>query len=341
MSERGRTELEEQAERLASAGDQAGALSLLETSLAEPEPSPRSLWLAAELFEQAGEPERARRCYERLLAVDYDYPGALERAVRLGPPEPPPDVEGATVLGSEMLATSRYRVLRELGRGASGTVFLARDLHLERRVALKVYHRRGPSSRKRLQAEARVPARLAHPGIIRVLDLDPGLGAIAMEVLVGGSVAAALRTGPAEPARVGRWMATVVDALAYVHSQGWVHRDLKPSNLLLREDDRAVVTDFGLALRVGERAEGGRGEGTFGFMAPEQQAGAPASFAADVHALGATLAAVLEAGAEPMPASWLELAASCRRSDPSRRPSLSEVAAVFGRGPVAEEPSPG
>src|SRR5690606_18990570 len=160
---------------------------------------------------------------------------------------------GATLMADGALTRGRYRVERELGRGGAGTVFLADDLSLGRKIALKVYHRRGRAERTRLLNETRTAARLEHPGIVRIFDLDESLAAIAMERVLGGSVRGELKKGGIPLARIVRWAQTSADALAYIHAAGVVHRDFKPSNMLLRADDRVVLTDFGVACRAGEQ----------------------------------------------------------------------------------------
>jgi serine/threonine protein kinase len=148
-----------------------------------------------------------------------------------------------------------------------------------------------------------------------------------MEWVRGGSIRHVLRKGALPMERALRWLVSALDALEYVHRHGFVHRDLKPSNMLLREDDRVVLTDFGLAARIGHTPNvRGGGEGTLAYMAPEQREAAHPS--ADVHALGATMREILsQATGDPDPA-LLELAAACTRRDPTARPALRDVRSV-------------
>ncbi len=323
-------------ELLSSRGDDAGADALLAPLCSDPSAPTSALMLRAEIAERAGDEEGALAWYERVLARELDYPGARERVERLREErEPEPDLAGATLMTEGALTRGRYRVTRELGRGGAGTVFAAEDTALGRQVALKVYHRRGRLERERLVIEARTPAQLEHPGVIRVFDLDEALGAIAMEWVRGGSVRHELRKGRVAPARLRCWLGTALDALDYVHRHGFVHRDLKPSNLLIREDGRVVLTDFGLAARIGEtpRDRGGGGEGTLAYMAPEQRAGAPAEPSADVHAFGATMREILgQLAGEPDPA-LVSLAEACTRSAPTARPSVRELRAAIETEP--------
>lgn len=317
------------AELLASRGDDDGAAGLLAPFLDVPG-APLDLWmLGAELAERRGDTTQALALYERVVAHDLDYPRARARVRRLREGERGPADLGATLMADGALTRGRYRVERELGRGGAGTVFLADDLALGRKVALKVYHRRGRAERTRLLVEARMAARLEHPGVVRVFDLDEPLAAISMERVLGGSVRQALTKGGLPLARIVRVFHTTAEALAHIHAAGIVHRDVKPSNMLLRADDRVVLTDFGVACRAGEVPALGRGagEGTLAYMPEEQRAGAAARPTMDIHALGVSMMELLE-HAESEPPDYLQqLAAACMRSEPQERPSAEWLAA--------------
>ncbi len=287
--------------------------------------------LGAEIAERRGDLTRALSLYERVVARDLDYPRARARVRKLREGEHRQADLGATLMADGALTRGRYRVERELGRGGAGTVFLADDLALGRKVALKVYHRRGRAERERLLAEARTPARLEHPGIVRIFDLDEGLAAIAMERVLGGSVRQELRKGAVPLARIERWLRTSADALAHVHALNVVHRDLKPSNMLLRGDDQVVLTDFGVACDVGHVPQpgSGAGEGTLAYMPAEQRAGAPAQPSMDLYALGASMKEILEHSATEPPARLTEIASACMRSAPKDRPTAVWLASAL------------
>ncbi|MBX3270085.1 MAG: protein kinase [Sandaracinaceae bacterium] len=316
------------AEILASRGDDEGAAELLGRFVDAPD-APLDLWmLAAEIAERRGDRTGALALYERVVARDLDYPRARARVRRLREGERHARDLGATLMADGALTRGRYRVERELGRGGAGTVFLAQDLGLGRAIALKVYHRRGRSERDRLLVEARVPARFEHPGVVRIFDLDEGLAAIAMERVLGGSVRRELEKGAIPVERIRRWFETAAETLAHVHERGVVHRDVKPSNLLIRADEHAVLTDFGLACERGAVGAGDapRAEGTLAYMSPEQRAGAPAEPAMDVFALGVALREVLEHVASPPPPAWAEHVAACVRDEPGARPPAGWLA---------------
>jgi serine/threonine-protein kinase len=293
----------------------------------------RALWLAGEVAERRGDLARALAYYERILSRDLDYPAARDRATRLraavaGEVQAGP--AGGTLLADGASLRGRYRVLRELGRGGAGTVFEARDSRTGRVVALKLYHGRSAADRERLRAEARIPAGLDHPGVIRVLDVDEALVALAVERVPGGALRDALRAGPVDVARARRWLLSLGEALAFVHACGYVHRDLKPSNCLLRADDAVVLTDFGVARRIGEEQASERaGEGTLAYMPPEQRAGAPAHPSADVYAFGVTAREIAAACVGPVAErEALEgLAARCAAPVVADRPALADVLA--------------
>ncbi len=310
------------AELLSSRGDDAAADSLLGPLVARLDAPLGATMLAAEIAERSGDTTRALGLYEKVIARDLDFPRARERIGRLREL-----ASGAREgLAGMTLATEGES---ELGRGGAGTVFAAFDQRLDRRVALKVYHGRGPVERERLLVEGKVPAALEHPGVVRILDLDPPLGAIAMELCGGGSVRRELARGVLGAARARQWMTTTLDAVAFVHDAGFVHRDLKPSNFLLRSDDRVVLTDFGLALERGRTQNARVGEGTLQYMPPEQRANAPAEPSMDVHALGVVLRELIEALSADAPAEWSELSAACLRREPRARPTIAELRAAI------------
>jgi len=191
----------------------------------------------------------------------------------------------------------RYRLLRAVGSGASAHVYVAEDVRLRRRVALKVLHPALAEDKaflRRFQAEAQTVAALRHPGIVRVYDWgeDNGAAYLAMELLEGGNLRALLdgghRLSVSQAAALGLDIAA---ALAYAHSRGLVHRDIKPANLLFDEDGHASVADFGIARALAEASwtEPMGLVGTARYAAPEQLKGVPLDGRADVYALALVL----------------------------------------------------
>jgi len=175
-----------------------------------------------------------------------------------------------------------YQVVRELGKGAMGVVFLARDIALHRLVAIKVLKHDLAASedhRERFRREARMTARLSHPNIVPVHTfVEVGeFVCIVMKYVHGESLAVRLRRdGPMNSAESRRLLCELATALDYAHREGVVHRDLKAENILVeRGSGRAMLTDFGVALLRSldtGRAEAGH-YGTPHYMSPEQAAG--------------------------------------------------------------------
>ena len=172
-----------------------------------------------------------------------------------------------------------------------GTVYLARDLRLDRPVAIKVLHpavSARPGARARFLREARTAARLSHPHIVPVYAALEGEHAgIVMACIDGESLDARLRRrGALRPAEAERLLREVAWALAYAHASGVIHRDLTPGNLLIeREGGRTLLADFGLATVGGDDA-GRPAFGTPGYLAPEVIRGEPADARSDLYALG-------------------------------------------------------
>ncbi|MCP3915633.1 MAG: protein kinase [bacterium] len=227
-------------------------------------------------------------------AVAREYLALVDRA-RTKTSRPSPDGERRV---------GPYRLIEELGRGGQGTVFLAEDTRIARRVALKLLSGGFVSEerRARLRREAETIARLAHAGICGVheADVDGGVPYIAMHYVEGKSLARALetQTGPWCPTQRGdlhqvlRFFERAARALHAAHEADVVHRDVKPGNLLVTPEGEPVVLDFGLAMD--ERGEGvsitrqGEQFGTPGYMAPEQLRGEGATRSTDVYGLGVT-----------------------------------------------------
>lgn len=197
-----------------------------------------------------------------------------------------------------------YEILSKLGSGTFGTVWRARDLALEREVALKVLHPRVARNGDAVSAfwrEARLAAQLAHPAIVPIYDWDgkAGLAWYTMELAEGGSVAQLVaRRGTRSISTVASQVELILDGLGAAHAIGVVHRDLKPENILIDRYQRWRLTDFGIANASGEEVSAR--EGTLGFSAPEQLLGEPQGPAVDLFALAAIVAYVLT-GQLPFP----------------------------------------
>ncbi len=191
---------------------------------------------------------------------------------------------------------NRYRLVAALGSGASAHVFLAEDMVLQRRVAVKVLQPalvRDEAFLRRFRAEARAVAALNHPHVLRVFDWGEGEDGpyLVIEYLEGGSLFDMLARGRTlslgQAARVG---AQAADGLAYAHARGIVHRDVKPANILFDEEGRVRVADFGVARALSSAStDPGKMLGTARYASPEQAQGSPLDGRSDVYSLGLVL----------------------------------------------------
>ena len=296
-------------ERYEQRGELAAAMPHLELLTGDDAHALRAHYLLAEHARKQGDHERALRHYEAVLGRDVDYPNVRARVERLrtltgrGAP-----VAGETIAAGEIAgvqAGARYRLVRELGRGATGVVYLARDVELDRDVAVKLLHphlagTEQQSALARFFHEARVMASLRHPNVVAVLDLDEASRRIVMELAAGGTLRDVLRErGARSLRRAIERHGQILSALAAAHRRGIVHCDLKPGNLMFRRDAdlpgvEVMLGDFGVAhlpdatgvaAAAGRRAEA---VGTLAYMAPEQRRG-DGSPASDVYASAVVL----------------------------------------------------
>jgi len=340
------------AQLLVARGERAAARSLLEPL--ERLESSLAGQVSAELAildEDEGLVDAASARWERLLADDIDHPEARARLQRLrarderAQPALPPTGSQPTLGSPEGMTLLRYQILREIGRGGTSTVYLARDQLLGLELALKVLHSQLAAHDRseachRFFHEARVAARLRHPGVVAIYDLDEKTRTLVMEHLPGGTLRARLAGGLSveETAALGR---SLLAALSHVHARGVVHGDITPRNILLRKTGEPVLADFGNARLVEGKSEG-EAAGTPIYLAPEQFRGAPPSPAADLFAAGAVLWEALcgrpmrqqgdlvgnRFGTAPLPAEvrtnagkLAEVIAALTALEPERRPS--------------------
>jgi len=264
--------------------------------------------------------------------------------------------EAAPARTGSGLVLGRYRPLRPLGSGGSGSVWLARDERTGLDVALKIVAREGKAA-ARAEREAAAAAQLRHPACLRAYGFarDERHVYIAYEFVPGRTFREALRAGELRDEAALEACAQICDGLAHAHAAGILHRDVKPSNVLLAAGDRvsARLLDFGLA-RLAEAetlTEQGDVPGTLAYISPERLAGREATPAADVWAVGVMLwealagrhpfwrgsmletARAIEAGARPLAALRPDLPKRLLRTvdralstDPARRPSARELA---------------
>jgi serine/threonine-protein kinase len=200
------------------------------------------------------------------------------------------------------LIDERYRVISRLGSGGMADVFCAEDQQLQRKVALKLLHRRfaeDPDFVERFRREAQAAAGLQHPNVVSVYDRGSydGTYYIAMEYLPGRTLKRLIRDeAPLDPIRAIDITLEILKAARFAHRRGIIHRDLKPHNVIIDESDHAKVTDFGIA-RAGasDMTETGSIMGTAQYLSPEQAQGHAVSAASDLYSIAVVLYELLTA----------------------------------------------
>ena len=263
-----------------------------------------------------------------------------------------PGDEGQSAAADCRERVGRYRLIRLLGRGGMGSVYLAHDLHLDRDVALKVPHFSAEQGElmERFFREARAAGRLHHPNICPVFDVGEadGVHYLSMAYIDGEPLAAHVMgysNGP--PKDTALLVRTLALALEEAHAQGVVHRDLKPSNIMINRRGEPVVMDFGLAREVNNAAnqtQAGVVMGTPAYMSPEQARGDVAAVGpgCDVYSLGVILYELLT-GRVPFQGHSLEVLAQHLRDEPpppvSLRPDLEPHLQAICLKALAKEPS--
>ena len=207
---------------------------------------------------------------------------------------------------TQQLILDRYRPLEDLGEGGYGSVVLAWDTRIQRRVAIKRLHlpratRQGRGARESGLAEARMAALLTHPDIVTVYewDTDSDEAFLIMEFVDGASLADLLDAGgPLDEDEAAAVLDAVFSAVEFAHENGVLHLDLKPANVLVARDGRVKVADFGVSTLSNATGHATSLGGTLGYMPPEQLRGEPVDERSDVWALGA-LAFEVVANANP------------------------------------------
>jgi len=258
-------------------------------------------------------------------------------------------------VASESLIAGRYKVVGHVGAGGMGSVSLAEDTRLGRRVAIKRLHaQRAEDMSGRFRREMRLGASVNHPNLVKVFDAQPSEGGvlIVMEYVEGQSLSDALREGALEPERALAVLRDVAAALDHLHRQGIVHRDVKPGNILLGLDGSVKLADLGIATSADMTriTQSGAVLGTASYISPELFTGDPASAASDVYSLAAVAFEALSSRKAITGATPVEIARRVMDAPPPElreawpeSPSAAADALRRGmsRDPAARPPSAG
>jgi serine/threonine protein kinase len=261
----------------------------------------------------------------------------------------------AVLLAPDTLLCGRYEIEHLIAAGGMAEVYAAVDQRLQRPVAVKMVRTADVDVAKRLARESTILARLDHPGIVRVFDVDEhdGMPFLVMELVDGASLERRLQQGPLPRAEVATIAEAVADALVHAHDLGIIHRDLKPSNVLIERSGRPRLADFGIARATDATSVTATGValGSAAYVAPEQLGDDRITAAADVYSLGLVLLECLtgrrEFDGNPSEAAlarlqrdpevpddlggpWRELLGAMTRRDPADRPTAAEVAQRLG-----------
>jgi len=228
-------------------------------------------------------------------------------------------------VGQGSVVDGRYEILQRIGSGGMADVWLADDTHLQRRVALKVLHARFAQDREfveRFRREAEAAAGLQHPNVVAVFDRGEvdGTYYIAMQYLEGRTLKQLIDAGLTSEQAVGL-IRQVLEGARFAHRHGVVHRDLKPQNVIVDDDGKATVTDFGIARAgVSEITQAGSVMGTPHYLSPEQAQGFDVTAVSDLYSIGVMLYEALT-GRVPFEADSAVAVAMKQVSQAPQRPS--------------------
>lgn len=265
------------------------------------------LWqLVAAGFERSRQFDKAISCYEFILASMPAHAYAKQRLKQLTGVLDAGKTISVTQHSAELpvgkvenLSLGRYKIISEVGRGAMGVVYQAIDPKIDRKVALKVVNLKNlgldevDQVKQRFFREAQAAGKLNHPNIVTVYDVgeEHDVAYIAMDYLVGKSLAQHNQERPIDLLQRVKWIAEAADALSYAHQHDVVHRDVKPANMIIEQSSgRLQLTDFGVARIAGaQQTQTGIVLGSPSYMSPEQIRGEQLTGQTDIFSLGVTL----------------------------------------------------
>jgi tRNA A-37 threonylcarbamoyl transferase component Bud32 len=294
------------AEMLAEQGDVAGGLTVLQRLLAGIAPTKHyvpALYQLGRLLEMRGLEEAARDAYASAAELEPRFMDVEVRRAHLDTrigerraverePMPRPVEPRSAEAGPGLVLRERYELERKVGVGGQAEVWLANDLLLHRRVAIKILNQTMMADRSaidRFLREARIAARIRHPKCIQVFDFGQaaGLTFMAMEYFEGTTLREKMKSGAIPISEAIAIGIDVAEAIAAAHENGIVHRDVKPSNIMVGAEGNVRLADFGVARVIGgEHTSQGVMIGSMGYMSPEQASGKEADPRSDLYALG-------------------------------------------------------
>ncbi|MEO8376212.1 MAG: serine/threonine-protein kinase, partial [Candidatus Sumerlaeota bacterium] len=293
------------------------------------------LYDLAQRYEQKRDLVGAKTVYRQLFAADIDYKDVKTRFEMLSGSTSDPMTFEKTAIVQQMSeeAARRYELLDELGRGAMGIVYRARDKELEEVVALKILPdnlSNNPEAVRRFKIEARNARKLSHQNIVRIHDIGEEMGRkyISMEYVDGTDLKRQIKGSQnfLMPRKNSlHYAIEIADALHYAHKLGIVHRDIKPANIMLTKKEDVKVTDFGIAKMMDQTGEStmlGAVIGTPLYMSPEQVQGRPVDNRADIYSFGVLLYEMLN-GRPPFTEG--DLAYQHINVEPDRIPDLDDA----------------
>ena len=235
------------------------------------------------------------------------------------------------IIGQNIQYFGDYEILGEIARGGMGVVYRARQISLNRIIALKMILSGQIASEdqiRRFQLEAEAAANLDHPGIVPIYDIGNHQGQhyFSMKLIHGKTVTEAKDSLLKDPAKAVGLVAKIADAVHHAHQRGILHRDLKPANIILDEEGNPVVTDFGLARNIDSEqqlTQSGAVLGTPGFMSPEQASGSITTTATDIYSLGAILYSLLSGRPPHSKTSMLETLLAVKNEVPLKLSAIN------------------
>ena len=249
-------------------------------------------------FEDKGDLVGAKNAFRLLVSTDISYRDVRNRFDALAGSTSDPMVLEKTAIVNDLsdVARRRYELLEELGRGAMGIVYRAKDHELDEEVALKILPdnlSNNLDAISRFKSEARSARRLSHPNIVRIHDIGEEMGRkyISMEFVDGMDLKAYKKEQNLPVTEILSMGASIASALTYAHEMGIVHRDIKPANIMVGSDGAVKITDFGIAkaMQSNDATMAGAVLGTPLYMSPEQVRGAEIDNRADLYSLGVLL----------------------------------------------------